>query len=128
MLIEHNACIVFITDAVTVNVVIDNVNDNYPDITTDSMQSIRNTNTGDNDGVVLVLEAKDLDFDVNSICQSCSFTLISSPNDFFELTSSGKFKIREGKSLSEVDNKTVDYRMVFDVQVNVTYFYGPFLL
>ena len=43
---------------------IDNVNDNYPDITTDSMQSIRNTNTGDNDGVVLVLEAKDLDSDV----------------------------------------------------------------
>ena len=99
---------------------IDNVNDNYPDITTDSMQSIRNTNTGDNDGVVLVLEAKDLDSDVNSICQSCRFTLISSPNEFFELTSSGKFKIREGKSLIEVDNKTVDYRMVFDVQVNVT--------
>ena len=43
--------IVFITAATDqVQVMINNVNDNKPEITTESMKSIKNTNVGDNEG------------------------------------------------------------------------------
>ena len=66
-----------------------------------------------NVGVVLTLEAKDLDSDVSS---TYHFTT-ESTNDFFELTTDGDFKIK--KSLSGVNKTTEDYQMTFDVQVKI---------
>ena len=66
-----------------------------------------------NEGVVLTLEAKDLDSGADS---NYHFTT-NSTNDFFELTTDGKFKIK--KLLMGVDNTTVEYQMTFDVQVKI---------
>ena len=66
-----------------------------------------------NEGVVLTLEAKDLDSDVSS---TYHFTT-ESTNDFIELTTDGDFKIK--KPLSGVNQTTEDYQMTFDVQVKI---------
>jgi hypothetical protein len=66
-----------------------------------------------NEGVVLTLEAKDLDSDGSSTYHFTTETT----NDFFELTTDGDFKIK--KPLSEVNKTTEDYQMTFEVQVKI---------